>query len=114
MKSIFAFFILFISINAYTQYEPLNLKNCLIVGQLEHQEDRFTLEVNLSEIFASCGIKTMASLNVLKRGSDLLLLSSDSLYQIMKQKGIDTYVLVSVRGYDNNFKISEKDENIKA
>jgi hypothetical protein len=113
MKHFLFFFCIFPFIS-YTQYEPLRLKNCFIVGQLENQDDRFTLEVNLAEIFATNGIKTMASLNVLKRGGELDVVGSDSLMLALRNKGIDTYVLVSVRGYDNNFKLSKKPAPIKA
>lgn len=114
MKNIIFLFVFLFSLPVVAQYDPLNLKNCLIVGQLENQDDRFTLEVNLAEIFAESGIKTMASLNILKRGGDLYMLESDSLAKVLKAKGIDTYVLVSVRGFDINFKISEKPEGIKS
>ncbi|MBI2257864.1 MAG: hypothetical protein HYU67_03085 [Flavobacteriia bacterium] len=113
MKKLCFLFILFVFVSKINaQYQPLNLTNCLVAAQLEFQEDRFTLEVNLSEIFANTGIKAIPSLNILKRGANMDLLASDSLVQIMKSKGIDTYVLVSVRGYDNTFKINPKEENI--
>jgi hypothetical protein len=113
MKNCLIFLLVFSSSFIWAQYEPLNLKNCLIVGQLEDQDDRFTLEVNLAEIFAECGVKNMPSLNILKRGGDLYLLQTDSLALILKAKGIDTYVLVSVRGFDMNFKLAKKSEHIK-
>lgn len=94
------------------QLSNLNLKNALIVGLLDKAEDRYTVEINLSELFANNGVKTMASLNSLKQGADLKLLASDSIQNMLKEKGIDTYVLVSVRGYDRKFKPSNKHETL--
>lgn len=89
---------------AQAQLDKLDLKSVLIVAQLDKPEDRFTMEVNLSEILANNGIKTMASLNALKQGAETSLLSEDSIRKQIAAKGIDTYVLVSVRGFDKKFK----------
>ncbi|TNE56171.1 MAG: hypothetical protein EP338_00975 [Bacteroidetes bacterium] len=93
--------------------EQLKLSNALIVAQQDKAEDRFTMEVNLAEIFANSGIKTMASLNFLKEGSEMTSLAKDSLQQLIKSKGVDTYVLVSVRGYDRRFKEAEMHGDLK-
>lgn len=98
--------------------ESLNLKNVLIVGQQDEVSDRYTLEVGLLQLFSSYNVKSKAALNVVKtRGSDEIL-ASDSVYQKLKSEGIDTYLLVSIRGYNNRFKPSEKmiplEENINA
>jgi hypothetical protein len=92
--------------------QELNLTNCLIVGQLDKEGDRFSLEVSLTEFFAERGVKAVPSLNVLKQGSDIELLASDSLKQILAAKGVDTYMLVSVRGYDRRFKATDKREDL--
>lgn len=97
---------LFCCINAlsFAQLETLDLKNVVVVALLDKADERFTLEVNLSEILANQGIKTMASLNALKQGTDIKMIGSDSIVSALKSKGYDTYVLVSVRGYDTKFK----------
>lgn len=100
------------SASAQGSLTELNLKNVLVVGQLDRQEDRYTVEINLGEIFANNGIKTMASLNVLKQGTLPEVLASDSIQAQLKAKGIDTYVLVSVRGYDRKFKAATKHEKL--
>lgn len=110
-KFIFALFLFPLFANA--QLENLDLKNCVIVGQLDKSEDRFTLEVNLAEILADCGVKVMASLNAMKQGTDQSMLASDSIQQAIKAKGFDTYVLVSVRGYDTKFKPSTHFNDLK-
>jgi hypothetical protein len=95
-----------------SQTNQLHLKNALVVGQLDKSEDRFTMEINFTEMLASSGIKAMASLNVLKEGSPVQLLASDSIQQILKNKGINTYLLVSVRGYDRKFKPAKNHESL--
>ncbi len=113
MKKIIFLLLLSTPFFGFSQLESLDLKNVLVVGQLEKPEDRFTLEVNLTEILANEGIKTMASLNVLKQGTEMITLGGDSIMSVLKAKGIDTYVLVSVRGYDTKFKPSKMHNDLK-
>ncbi|MGV3630076.1 MAG: hypothetical protein ACO1O6_02670 [Bacteroidota bacterium] len=113
MKKMLFLALVSIQFSCLSQIESLDLKNVLVVGQLDKPEDRFTMEVNLTEILAGEGIKTMASLNVLKQGSEMIMLASDSISAALKAKGIDTYVLVSVRGYDTKFKPSKNHNDLK-
>jgi hypothetical protein len=100
---------------SWTQVSGINLSNALVLAQMENDEDRYTIEVCLTELFTNSNIKTLPSLNVLKTGSPATLLASDSLMQVVKQKGIDTYVLVSVRGYDKKFRPGQcKDDFLSA
>lgn len=112
MKKSLLFFILTAHLFCFGQLENLHLKNVLVVGLLDKPEDRFTLEVNLAELLATNGIKTKASLNALKQGSDISMLANDSIHTVLKEKGIDTYVLVSVRGYDTKFKPSTQQNDL--
>lgn len=105
---------LFLSLAAKAQLDSLNLTNVLVIAQLDKSEDRYTLEINLTELFADCGVKTMASLNVMKRGAQMTTLAEDSIKNIIKSKGIDTYVLVSIRGFDNKFKPATTHQELKA
>lgn len=91
---------------------PLHLTNVLVIGQMDKPEDRYSIEINLTEMLSSRGITTSPSLNVIKMGSEAQELASDSIKELMKTKGIDTYVLVTVRGYDRKFKVSEKQDNL--
>ncbi len=91
----------------------LHLTNALVIGQIDNSEDRYTVEINLTDMLTRNGVKTIPSLNVLKLGSDAIVLATDSMQQKMAAKGIDTYVLVSVRGYDRKFKVSEKQDDFK-
>lgn len=85
---------------------PLNLKECVIISHLDKSEDRFSLEINTSEVCASVGVKNMVSLNVLKQGGDPQVFLTDSVSNLLKEKGYGTLMLVSIRGYDKNFKQS--------
>ncbi len=101
------FFILVFSLFCLTlnaQTKNINLNNVLVVGQLDKADDRYSIEVALTELLANNGIKALPSMNILKVGNDPQILASDSIKDLLKGKGIDTYVLVSVRGFDKKFK----------
>ena len=100
------------SLLSLSQTDKIHLTNAMVVGQMDKAEDRYTLEINLTELLSESGITALPSLNMLKTGSDPVLLSSDSIQNILKQKGIDTYVLVSIRGYDKNFKRSQGKQSL--
>lgn len=112
MKITLAILLFFALGTAQAQLDKLDLKTVLIVAQLDKPEDRFTMEVNLAELLAESGVKTMVSLNALKQGADITLLSEDSIRKQIEQKGIDTYVLVSVRGFDKKFKDAKQHSDL--
>lgn len=117
MKNYILLFVVITSINAVFAQKKvkLELKNAVVIGQLDNAEDRYSLEINLTELLTSRGVKTTPALNIMKMGSDSQLLASDSMTQVLKAKGIDTYVLVSVRGYDRKFKpTTSKDDLFKS
>lgn len=88
--------------------KDLKLTNAVIISHLDKQEDRFSLEVALSEIFSNAGVKNAVSLNLIKQGGDPQILITDSMTNVLKQKGFNTLLLVSVRGYDKKFKPSSQ------
>jgi hypothetical protein len=96
----------------FGQLDQLNLTNALVIGQLDKPEDRFSVEINITELLTSNGVKAIPSLNVLKLGSDPELLATDSITSSLKAKGIDTYILVFVRGYDKKFKPSKLKDDL--
>jgi hypothetical protein len=102
---------LLLSFSSVAQEQQFTLTNALIVAQMNKEDERYSLEIALTEFFTDRGIKAIPSLNVLKQGSDQTMLASDSLKSIVKAKGIDTYLLVSVRGYDSRFKESNKKDD---
>lgn len=93
--------------------DQLNLTNVMVVAQIDNPEDRYSVEINLTQMFKAVGINAVPSMNIVKMGQDATIVASDSVQQLMKDKGIDTYVLVSVRGYDRNFKISNNQPELK-
>ncbi len=88
------------------------MTNALIVGQMDKEDERFMLEIALTEFFAELNVKAVPSINVLKQGADPSLLVTPELRAAVKEKGIDTYMLVSVRGYDSRFKKTNKNDSL--
>jgi len=102
------FFCILILSSFFLNAQGLKLTNAVLVAQLDRSEDKFTTEINLAEIFAENGVNVLPSLNLLKQGAPLTTLVSDSIRAILKEKQIDTYLLVNVRGYDRQFRLSTK------
>ena len=90
----------------------LGLTNALVIGQLDNPEDRYSLEINFTELLTSYGVTAEPSLNHVKFGENSQILGEDSIVQVMKSKGIDTYALVSVRGYDKKFKRTTRKDSL--
>lgn len=100
--------LLLLVFTATAQTDTLNLRNALVVSNIDNQEDRFTLEVAISEMLSAQGIKNGVSLNMIKQGGDPQILMTDSLSAALNAKGINTLMLVSIRGYDKRFRPTEK------
>lgn len=114
MKKLIVLTLLFVSFTSIAQKkkkEQFTLTNALVVGQMNKEDERYFLEISLTEFFADRGVKAMPSLNILKQGADLSDLASDSLKNTVQAKGIDTYLLVSVRGFDSRFKVSSRNDD---
>ncbi|MGJ8661491.1 MAG: hypothetical protein ACSHXL_05610 [Bacteroidota bacterium] len=92
--------------------QKLNLTNALIVGQMDKEDERFMLEIALTEFFAERKVNAVPSINVLKQGADPSKLVTPELRQTVKDLGIDTYMLVSVRGYDSRFRKTNKNDSL--
>ncbi len=97
---------------AVAQKKKLNLNYALVVGLMDKEDERFMLEIALTEFFANQGVKAVPSLNILKQGTDPSYLASDTMKKVVAAKGLDTYILASVRGYDSRFKKSEKNDSL--
>ena len=113
MKNILISTLLFFSFNLLAQVDNLKLKNALVIAQLDQEDDRFSIEINLTELLSTSGIKAVPSLNVLKLGNDAVVLATDSIQETMRSMGVDTYMLVSVRGYDKKFKPSSCKDDLQ-
>jgi len=104
-KNIFVtslFLVLIVSNVSWTQV--LKLNNVIVIAQFDKSEDRYALEVTLTELLAQNKIKAMPSLNLLKQGANASILVDDTLQKDLKTAGFDTYMVVNVRGYDRKFK----------
>lgn len=107
MKKISFLFLLFLLAQTVVfSQSKFDLKDAVVVGLFNQSDERFQMEIMVSELLLQNGIKAKASLNYLKEGQDPAALSSDSLLQVVKNAGYDTYLLMAVRGYDKKFKPS--------
>lgn len=91
----------------------ISLDNALVIGQMDSPEDRYSVEITLTEMLAKSGVKATPSLNVLKLGSDARILATDSVQQLVAAKGIDTYCLVSIRGFDRKYNVSDRADDFE-
>lgn len=107
-KSLVSFLFVSVCLLGFAQakFPPLKLNNALIVSHLDKESDQFSLEIAVSDVLSKSKVKNTVSLNVLKAGGDPQVLLTDSLTQLLKAKGINTLMLVSVRGFDNRFRPS--------
>ena len=113
MKNLLIGLLFFTNFSVFAQVENLKLKNALVIAQLDQEEDRFSIEINLTELLSTAGIKAVPSLNIMKIGNDAVILASDSIQEMAKSMGVDTYMLVSVRGYDKKFKPSSCKDDLQ-
>ena len=110
MKALLTLF-LFSTLSVFGQ--QIKFKNALVIGQFDKSEDRYAMELNLVEILQQNGYKALPSFNLLKQGEALGNLLNDSTLNVLKSKGVDAYVVLTVRGYDRNFKSSEAKTTLK-
>jgi hypothetical protein len=113
MRFFFIFLLVLISTFSKAQENQLRLNNVLIVGQQDELADKYSLELAVLDIMKSNNIKTKSSLNVLKQGEDPVVLSNESMQKTLMEEGIDTYMLISVRGYDKRFNASTNLQPLK-
>lgn len=114
MKATLIILLLFVANVSVAQKKKdvqLGLTNAIIIGQMDNSADRYSVEINMTDLFVQNGVKSKASLNMMKLGSDSQQLASDSVAAQTKAKGFDTFVLISVRGYDKRFKANTSDED---
>lgn len=107
MKYIIILLLSVFSFGSVAQLSNLKLRNVVVVGQFDKYEERFTIESTLTSLLNDYNIKTTPSVNYVNAGESSTVLSGDSLTNVLKEKGFDTYVIVSVRGYDRKYKVSQ-------
>jgi len=98
------FLLLFLTNFSWSQ--SLKLNNTIVIAQFDKSEDRYVIEVTMTELLTLSNIKAMPSLNLLKQGGDPSVLVDDTIQRDLKNAGYDTYLVVNVRGYDRKFKTS--------
>lgn len=90
----------------------ISLQNALVIGQMDTPEDRYSIEITLTQMLANMGVKAVPSLNVLKLGSDARSLATDSIQKVIATKGVDTYCLVTIRGFDRKYTVSNNADDL--
>lgn len=91
----------------------ISLDNALVIAQMDTPEDRYSIEILFTEMLTSAKVNASPSLNVLKLGADSRALATDSVQKVVAMKGIDTYCLVSIRGFDRNYNVSNKADDFE-
>jgi len=89
----------------------IKLTNALVIGQMNNPDDRYSIEIAVTQMLRNANVKAEPSLNLLKLGSDSRILATDSLVEVVKQKGIDTYMLISIRGFDRKYRPGNLDDD---
>jgi len=90
------------------QAQQVKLTNAVVISQFDKEEDRYAMQALMADLLKSYQIKALPVMNVLKQGEDLQHLLQDSIQKMLVQKGFDTYLVVNVRGYDRQFRLSTK------
>ena len=100
---------LLVSILSTFQVQGQRTSKTLVIGQFDKPDERYAIEVAITDLFTKNGVPSVPSLNVIKQGADPSILALDSIQSRLKQAGIDKIAIVNVRGYDRRFKISDKE-----
>lgn len=108
----FLFFIGLLGFTVLVRAQSIQLNNAVVVTQFDKEEDRYAMQALMADLLKGYQIKVLPIMNVLKQGEDPQHLLNDSIQQILKTKGFDTYLVVNVRGYDRNFKPSEDTQTL--
>lgn len=89
------------------------LQNAVVLAQMDSQEDRYSTEVTMANIFGGFGIKAKPSLNIIKRGEDVVEILNEENQSKLKAEGVDTYVIVRVLGYDRKYSATNVNDDLK-
>lgn len=91
----------------------IKLTNAVVIGQMDNPDDRYSIEIATTDILRQFRVKTTPSLNLLKLGSDSREIASDSIQTKLKAEGFDTYMLISIRGFDKRYKPGNLDDDFE-
>lgn len=109
----FTLLLIFLSIFGISEAQKAIETKTLVIGQFDRSDERYAIEVAITDIFLKNGIQAIPSLNIIKQGADPSVLASDSVQKKLKDRGITTLAIINVRGYDRKFKISNKETALK-
>jgi hypothetical protein len=84
-------------------FAQVRLENVLVVAQQDKLEDRYSMELALTNLMQTNGVTSKSALGVIPQGEFMNVLATEEIQKKVKALGIDTYMLVSVRGYDRSF-----------
>ena len=88
MKHFTLIFLLF-SILSTFQVQGQRTSKTLVIGQFDKPDERYAIEVAITDLFTKNGIPSVPSLNVIKQGADPSILALDSIQSKLNQAGID-------------------------
>lgn len=81
-----------------------NLKGVMIIVKNDKPQERFSMEANLGKIFSTFGMPILLSVNIMKEGASMTELAGEKVQAEMNNKNINSALVISVRGFDTNFK----------
>lgn len=91
-----------------TVVAQVDLDNVIVVAQQNQTEDRYNLELAVIDFLRSKSINTRSGISITKEGQGPPSLANDSLQNRMEEEGFPMFMLVSVRGYNKRYSISEQ------
>jgi hypothetical protein len=110
MKRISLVFLLSIATisNAWAQkvkHPPINnLKGAMLLVKNDDAKERFSVEANMGKILATYNLPLLLSINMINQGAPLKELAGARVQNEMSARGINSVLVVSIRGFDQRFK----------
>jgi hypothetical protein len=110
MKRISLVFLLSIATisNAWAQkvkHPPINnLKGAMLLVKNDDAKERFSVEANMGKILATYNMPLLLSINMINQGAPLKELAGARVQNEMSARGINSVLVVSIRGFDQRFK----------
>jgi hypothetical protein len=105
----FIIFLAFSTLNsAWSQkvkHPPINnMQGAMLLVKNDNAQERFSVEANLGKILATYNMPLLLSINVINQGAPLKELAGARAQNEMSARGINSVLVVSIRGFDQRFK----------
>jgi len=102
-------FLAFLALNsAWSQkvkHPPINnMKGAMLLVKNDNAQERFSVEANLGKILATYNMPLLLSINLINQGAPLKELAGARVQNEMSARGINSVIVVSIRGFDQRFK----------